>query len=291
VTQADQVAKPQMRVVLGPRKETVLLGAVAANGEVITNWNAFRDWLTKRGLPFDYILYTSYERMNAALVDGDIDVAYNTPLGWVQARRLAESKGKKVEPIIMRDIDFDLTSAVITRADSHVKTVADLKGKVVAVGSPDSVESTIMPLSTIQDAGLAPGENFEVLYCSSVLGTHGGDQQGEVDAVQALLAGKADAACLATGNYEDWVRKGTIPANATRVVAHTAKYDHCNMTVGKEGASPELIQRFQELFLEMSYDDPEIHSALDYEYVKQWKPARTSHYASLEHAVDYWERM
>jgi len=268
------------------KKDTVLLGAVASSPSVVTIWDGFKAWLNKKGLPFDYILYTNYERQVADLLEGRIDVAWNTPLAWVRARRSAEGAGKKLQPIVMRDIDFDLTSLIAIRADSHIEKLADLKGCVVAVGSPDSVEATLMPLSRLHEAGLLPGTDFELLVCDDSIGYHGGHQQGEVLAARALVLGEVDAAGLATGNYEQFRKDGIIPAGATRVLAYTAKYDHCNLTVPASLANNALIKRLRDLFLEMPYDDPELRPCMDLEYVKQWRPARVTHYQTLEHAVD-----
>lgn len=270
------------------KRDTVLVGAVAFGPAAVTIWDGFKAWFNKNGLPFDYILYSSYERQVADLLDGHIDAAWNDPLSWVRAARMAAASGKKLQPIVMRDIDFDLTSCIAVRADSPIKAIADLKGKVVAVGSPDSVESTLLPLSTLREAGLTAGRDYKVLVCEDSLGYHGGKQQGEVRAAQALVAGKADAAGLATTNYELFLKNGTLAQGATRILTHTPKYDHCNLTVchSAQSAPAELIERMRQLFLEMPYDNPELTHCMDLEWVKQWKPARTSHYKSIERAMD-----
>jgi ABC-type phosphate/phosphonate transport system substrate-binding protein len=268
------------------KRDTILLGAVASSPEVVTIWDGFKAWLNEKGLPFDYVLYTNYERQVNDLLAGRIDVAWNTPLAWVRAERTAKRAGKKLQPLVMRDIDFDLTSLIAVRVDGPIRRVSDLKGRVVAVGSPDSVEATLMPLSTLRDAGLVPGRDFELRACEDSIGYHGGHQQGEVLAAQALVNGEVDAAGLATGNYEQFCQNGIIPAGATRILTHTAKYDHCNMTIPVGLAQNKLIQRMRDLFLEMPYSDPRLRPCMDLEYVKQWRPARVTHYRTLEHAID-----
>jgi ABC-type phosphate/phosphonate transport system substrate-binding protein len=270
------------------RRDTVLMGAVAFGPAAVTIWDGFKAWFDRNGLPFDYILYSSYDRQNAELLLGHIDAAWNDPLAWVLVSRKAAQAGKKVRPVVMRDIDFDLTSALVVRADSNIRTLADLKGRVVAVGSPDSVESTLVPLSTLRDAGLLPGKDYKVQVCESSVGYHGGKQVGEVRAAKAVVSGEADAAGLSTWNYEKFVQDGTIPAGVTRLLAHTPKYDHCNLTVADspEAAPAELVERMRELFLKMPYDDPELRPCMDLEAVKQWKPARVTHYQTIERALD-----
>lgn len=75
---------------------------------------------------------------------------------------------------------------------------------------------------------------------------------------------------------------------ALRVVAQTGKYDHCNFTI-LDDAPKARIDRFRELLLSMSYDDPEVRPLLDLEGLKAWRPGRTSGYALLERAVDRFE--
>src|SRR5215470_14747530 len=96
----------------------LVLGAVAYDPKVVTIWDGFREWLRDRGLPFDYVLYSNYERQVTELVGGRIDVAWNSPLAWVRARRLAEAAGVQLQALVMRDTDRDLRSVVIARAGS-----------------------------------------------------------------------------------------------------------------------------------------------------------------------------
>lgn len=269
-------------------KDEILLGAVAASPAIVTIWSGFKTWLNERGLPFDYILYSNYDRMVADLIDERIDLAWNTPLAWIRAQAMAEEAGKKLDAVVMRDVDFDLTSVIVVRADGDMTSVSDLRGRVMAVGSHDSVESVIMPCGVCEDAGLVPGEDFELRHCSDVVGSHGGHQEGEVRAAEALLAGGADAAGLATGNYERFIKDGTIPADATRVVVYTPPYDHCNMSVGPS-APKQLVERMFELCLEMNNNDPGLREAMELELVKQWKPARLTHYGTLQRAVEQFD--
>ena len=60
---------------------------------------AFRSTFADRGLPFDYILYTNYERQVEAMFAGHIHVAWNSPLAWLQADRIAQAIGRSAEAI------------------------------------------------------------------------------------------------------------------------------------------------------------------------------------------------
>src|ERR1044072_4155316 len=117
---------------------TVLMGGVAYDPKVGTIWDGFRRWFAGRGLDFDYVLYSNYERQAEDLVAGRIDAAWNSPLAWLRTERLARAEGGQARALVMRDPDRDLTSVVVVRADSPVTRVEDLAGRVVATGAVDS---------------------------------------------------------------------------------------------------------------------------------------------------------
>lgn len=258
----------------------LVLGAVAYDAKVVPIWDGFRAWFAARGLPFDYILFTSYERQVDAHVRGALDVAWNSPLAWLQAAALGARRGRRARAIAMRDTDRDLTSIVLVRADGPYRTLADLRGKRVGVGAADSPQATLIPLDAFADAGV----EVETVRHDVLLGKHGDHVGGERVAVKALLAGEVEAACLIDGNRLAFANDGTLPPNATRVLHRTGTYDHCNMTV-LDDAPPEAIARFTELLLGMDYADPEVRPLLDLEGLTKWLPGRTSGYALLERAV------
>src|SRR5690242_7318881 len=127
----------------------LLLGAVAYDPKVVTIWDGFRVWLREQKLAFDYVLYSNYERQAEDLVAGRIQLAWNSPLAWVRASRLAQVADVTLRPVTMRDTDCDLTSLVVVRGDSPAQTLADLRGRVIATGAVDSPQATLLPLSLL----------------------------------------------------------------------------------------------------------------------------------------------
>jgi phosphonate transport system substrate-binding protein len=264
---------------------TLVLGAVAYDPKVVTIWEGFKAWFAERGLPFDYVLYSNYERLVEAHFAGHVDVAWNSPLAWVRARRLAAAKGLEVRAVAMRDTDCGLRSVVLVRSDSPIRQVPDLAGRVVGVGAVDSPQATLLPLSHLRAQGLTPDVDFKVRVFDVLGGKHGDHVGGERDAARALLAGEVDAACLIEGNHAAFAAAATLPAEVTRILTRTPPYDHCNFTV--TGAAPAaLVERFRALLLAMSYDDPEVRPLLDMEGLRAWRPGRIEGYQRLEAAVD-----
>src|ERR1700733_2267424 len=267
-------------VTCSPMTDDLILGAVAYDAKVVPIWDGFRTWFAARGLAFDYILYTSYERQVDAQLRGDVHVAWSSPLAWLQTERAARKHGRTAQAIAMRDTDRDLTSVVLVRGDSEARALADLRGKRVGVGAGASPQATLIPLADLA----AGGVRGDVVRHDALLGKHGDHIGGERDAVKALVAGAVDAACILDGNRLAFANEGLLAPGATRVVHHTGAYDHCNMTV-LDNAPADPIARFRELLLGMSYQDPIVPPLLDLEGLKQWLPGRTSGYALLDRAV------
>jgi phosphonate transport system substrate-binding protein len=263
---------------------SLLLGAVAYDPKVVTIWNGFREWLRANDLDFDYVLYSNYERQVTDLISGRIDVAWNSPLAWVRARRLAQAKGVQLRPVTMRDTDCDLRSAIVVLGDSPVSSLAELRDKVVATGAIDSPQSSLLPLSALRAAGLNPGKDVTVRRFDIGVGLHGDHIGGERDAARALAAGEVDAACVIDSNLLLFGQEGTLPAGV-RVVGQTDTYDHCTMTAGPS-APPASLDRFAQLLFSMSYADPAVRPLLDLEGLKEWRPPRVDGFELLERAVD-----
>jgi ABC-type phosphate/phosphonate transport system substrate-binding protein len=263
----------------------LIMGAVAYDPKVVTIWDGFQEYFRKHGLDFDYVLYSSYERQVEAQLSGQIHVAWNSPLAWLQSERAARRLGRRAEAVCMRDTDRDLTSIVVVRADSDIHQLRALEGKIIAVGAKDSPQATLIPLNYLADNGIDPRGGAKIVFFDRLVGKHGDHIGGERDAARALVQGEADAACLIDANHLAFAREGTIPSGMTRVLAQTPPYDHCNFTV-IDGAPRAQVTLFCDLLLGMSYADSDVRPLLDLEGLKQWVPGRVDGYAQLSAAVD-----
>ncbi|MCE3607809.1 phosphate/phosphite/phosphonate ABC transporter substrate-binding protein [Massilia sp. P8910] len=262
----------------------LMMGAVAYAPKVVTIWEGFKEYFRRHDVEFDYILYSNYERQVEAQFDGSIALAWNSPLAWVRAERMARARGQQVTALAMRDSDCDLTSVLVTRTGPLV-TLEQLKGKTIGFGAIDSPQAHLIPLDLLRQHGMLAGRDYTARRFDVLGGKHGDHIGGERDAALALMAGEIDAAWMIDSNHMAFSREGVLPAGATAILARTEPFDHCNFTVSP-GAPAAPIARFGELLLAMSWDDPDVRPLLELEGLKTWLPGRVSGYSALVRAVD-----
>ena len=263
----------------------LILGAVAYDPKVVTIWEGFKAYFEGHGLLFDYVLYSNYERQVEALFEGHIHVAWNSPLAWVRAQRMALAQGVTVRAVAMRDTDCDLRSVIVVRTESSIASLEQLRGGTIGFGAIDSPQATLIPMDLLRQGGLTPETDFKVRRFDILAGKHGDHIGGERAALQALMAGEVDAACMIEGNYLAFLEDGCLPPHSTQVLKQTGTYDHCNFTAGPHAPS-ELVSSFADLLLGMSWEDPAVRPLLELEGLKAWRRGRSDGYDLLARAVD-----
>jgi phosphonate transport system substrate-binding protein len=259
----------------------LLVGAVIYDPKVSVIWDIIQRYFAARGCATDTVFYSNYGLQVDALLAGHIDIAWNSPLAWVDAQRRT---GSGCRALAMRDTDRDRRTHLVVLREGGLRQIADLRGRTVAVGAADSPQATLLPLHHLANAGLAAHRDFRVLRHDVLVGKHGDHVGGEKDALQALLAGKADAAAVLDLNWEAWTADGTADPARLAVLTTTDRFDHCNFTV-TGSADAARIDEWLRLLLAMDYANPDHREMMDLEGLKAWLPGRTTGYGALEAAV------
>lgn len=115
--------------------DPLLIGSVAYTPNVVTIWEGIRDYFVGSGAEMDFVLFSNYGRQVDALIDGTIDIAWNTNLAWV--RTLAQTNGA-CRALAMRDTDSVFQTIFVTRTGAGLSGLEGLKGSRLALGSQDS---------------------------------------------------------------------------------------------------------------------------------------------------------
>jgi phosphonate transport system substrate-binding protein len=259
----------------------IIVGAVLYDPKVSIIWEIIREFFEAHGCPMDVVFYTNYELQNQGLLNGHLDIAWNSPLAWVEAQRLS---GEKCRAIAMRDTDRDRVSHLIVKSESGIQTLADLRGKTVAFGAKDSPQATLIPQGLLLRAGLKPEVDYTVRRFDVLVGKHGDHIGGEKDAFQCLKSGAAAASCLLDLNWDAWTKDGTIDPARFLILATTERFDHCVFTVRQDFDSEREAFWLQVLH-QMSYENPKHREMMDMEGLKKWELGRVSGFGPLIEAT------
>jgi len=261
----------------------ITLGAVLYDPKVSIIWEIICEFFEQNGVAVDPVFFTNYERQVDTHIAGAIDIAWNSPLAWLDAQRRS---GNGFRAVAMRDTDRDRKSCFVVRKGSGIERLEDLRGKRLAVGAADSPQATLIPIEELRRVGLAAGSDVQVQRFDVLVGKHGDHIGGERDAFAALAAGAADASTMLDLNWQAWTADGTINGSEFAVLASTGDFDHCVYAV-KSNFPQNVLERWTAALLSMSYDNPKHREMMDMEGLKAWVPGRTSGFELLASAVEH----
>lgn len=257
----------------------LIIGSVAYTPNVVTIWEGIRGYFAGSPAEMDFLLFSNYGRQVDALLDGTIDVAWNTNLAWV--RTVAQTDGA-CRALAMRDTDTVFQTIFVARTGSAFTGLEALKGRRLALGSRDSAQAAILPVHYLRQAGLGT-EDVTLLRIDSDVGKHGDTGRSELDALRAVLEDRADAAAIGINTWQAIGRQELMPG-AFEAFWESPPYSHCNFTalpqVGEDRTAPWV-----EHLLAMDWDNPDHRPILEMEGLRRWVKPELDGYASLFEAV------
>lgn len=260
--------------------EPLLVGAVAYTPNVVPIWEGMRDYFAGGPNEMDFVLFSNYGRLVESLLDGTVDVAWNTNLAWV---RTVQRTGGACRALAMRDTDTVFTTVFVTRAGSGFDGLEKLRGRRLALGSKDSAQAAILPVHYLKRAGLEE-RDVELLRINSDVGKHGDTGRSELDALRAVLDDEADAAAIG-GNTWEAIGSGELMPGAFEAFWTSPPYCHCNFTA-LPSLSDDRAEPWVEQLLAMDWDNEEHRRILEMEGLRQWVRPQLDGYASLFEAVE-----
>lgn len=222
------------------------------------------------GMKVRFVPVADYAAVVEALATKKLDLAWLGGFTYVQAK--IRTDGTAI-PIAQREEDAKFTSKFIT-ADPAIKSLADLKGRTFAFGSPSSTSGHLMPRYFLQQAKLDPDRDFRNLAFS---GAH--------DATVAFVAaGKAEAGVLNASVWEKLVEQNKVDTGKVRVFATTTPYFDYNWTV-RGDLDPALVKKLTDAFLKLDARNPEHAEIMQLQRAAKFIPTKQENYDGIEQAA------
>jgi phosphonate transport system substrate-binding protein len=205
-----------------------------------------------------------------------LDVAFYSPAALVLAEKKANAK------VILKSIYKKRAfyySAIITRKDSNIKSLNDLKGKTFAFVDPTSTTGGVYPKLMLLKAGLKPERDFKrVIYTG-----------GHDAAILAVAHHKVDACATFANDTRGidvpWRKMFKANPVTSQLIALSYSPPIPNGAVAVRGdLSPVLVQKIRQTFLNLGRS-PEGRAELSKMYlIEEFAVAQSKDYDPVREA-------
>ncbi|HEX6172631.1 MAG TPA: phosphate/phosphite/phosphonate ABC transporter substrate-binding protein [Candidatus Binatia bacterium] len=247
--------------------------------QVMQNAQPIVDILQKElGMEIQPFVAADYTGVVEALRVNKLDVAFLTPASYVLAKNEANVK------VVLKSERKGIASyyaAIITRADSGIQRLEDLRGKTFAFGDALSTTGNIFPRKMFKERGIDPVRDFKQILYSG----------GHDATVLAVLNGKVDAGATYANSPDSddtaWMRYLKDPADVKKIraIAFSEPIPADNLVIS--GNLDEAIaKRVEEIFLQLSRDPKGKQMMRDLYQIDGFVPATDQDYDSVRQAFD-----
>lgn len=230
------------------------------------------DYIQKyTGIQTELFLATDYTGVIEAMRAGKIDVASFGPLSYVLASDKAGAEAFAKE--YREGAGSMYTGYIITRADSDINDIKDLKGHSFGFVDPASTGGNLIPRMNMLKNGVDPDKDLtETTY----LGSH--------DQVALAVAHKrVDAGAVMNFNFEAFLDRGTVPADQFKIIHKSDPFPGSAWCYRKD-LSEDLKQKVRDAMFSISLDTcPELKDFL--RKIEKYQPAVDADWDSLRETV------
>lgn len=222
------------------------------------------------GLKVEFTPVNDYPAAVEALVNKQVDLVWFGGFTHVQAQLRS---GGKVVPIAQREEDTQFRSVFITRTDSGIQSLQDLKGRQVSFGSQSSTSGHLMPRSFLLDAKIDPEKDFKRIAYS---GAHDAT-------IASVVGGRVDAAALDITVWRKFVDEKKVDTAKVHVFHTTPPYFNYNWSVHADMPAAQR-ERITQALLGLSMASPEGREILTLNRATRYIPTKPENYKGLEAA-------
>jgi phosphonate transport system substrate-binding protein len=186
------------------------------------------------GLKFDIKVGQSYGAVMEAQCAGAADIAFYGPASYLPTHKkgcanllaLAVNHGKSV-----------YYSGIFARIDAGVSSIADIKGKTIALGDLNSTSSFAVPVAMMIEGGVDPVRDAKAIQLA---GSH-------ANVLKALAEGLVDVGGASFDSFEKAVNAKAIDPSKIKVVARSAPIPYPPLAIHPKVA-PEVQAKLRDAF-------------------------------------------
>jgi phosphonate transport system substrate-binding protein len=187
------------------------------------------------GIPVELAVPSDYDAVISELQAGAVDIAILPPLSYIVAKKRIPDLNLIAQ--LVADGGAQYLSYIVTPTDSHIETLADLKGKRFAFVDKRSTTGYLMAVDLLRAQGIEAERDFKSIVFA---GSH-------PEVVDLVLAHKVDAGAIASTTFghmhglKERLRiigkSEPVPVDAVVVQPHVP---------------PEMVAKLRETFLRLS---------------------------------------
>jgi phosphonate transport system substrate-binding protein len=265
----------------GKSAKVLRVGFVPAEDaqQVMQNAQPIVDILQRElGMEIQPFVAADYTGVVEALRVNKLDVAFLTPASYVLAKNEANVK------VVLKSERKGIASyyaVIITRADSGIQRLEDLRGKTFAFGDALSTTGNIFPRKMFKERGIDPVRDFKQILYSG----------GHDATVLAVLNGKVDAGATYANSPDSddtaWMRylKNPEDVKKIRAVAFSEPIPADNLVINGN-LDDAVAKKVEEIFLQLSRDPKGKQMMRDLYQIDGFVPATDRDYDSVRQAFD-----
>jgi len=228
------------------------------------------------GMEIQPFVATDYTGVVEALRVGKLDVAFLAPASYVLAKNEANVK------VVLKSERKGIPTyyaAIITRADSGIKTLEDLRGKTFAFGDSLSTTGHVFPRKMFKARGIDPVRDFKQILYSG----------GHDATVLAVLNRKVDAGATYAnspdGEDTAWMRYLKNPEDVKQIhaIAFSEPIPADNLVI-RGDLDEALAKKIVDVFVRLSRDPAGKKMLRELYQIDGFVPATDKDYDSVRQA-------
>jgi len=241
--------------------------------EMLRNYQPIVEYLEEKlGMEVELTVTTDYAAAVEAMKYKHIDMAWFGPFSYVLAADVAGAEAI-VNGVRSETGKSTYKTVIVTRADSGIETLGDLKGKSFAFVDPASTSGNLIPRKLLLENGIEPDEDFSTFYYA---GTH--------NAVELAVAnGNVDAGADSDNSYYRMLGEGQIDPEVNVIIYESEPIPGSPIAV-RGGLPEELKSAIQQALIGM--DEQTIHKVSGWGNIERYQAVQDSDYDVIRQTAE-----